>query len=146
MTVKRVSPQEAAELMEKEGYAYVDVRSEPEFEAGHPEGAYNIPLMHMGPSGMRPNADFLAVVEASFPKDTKLVIGCKAGGRSLRASGLLISAGFTGVIDQRAGFVGSRGPFGEVEEAGWQPAGLKVSVEAAPGRTYQELAAAAGEA
>ena len=43
---KRVSPQEARDLMEKDGYVYVDVRSIPEFDAGHPAGAYNVPLMH----------------------------------------------------------------------------------------------------
>ena len=33
MPVKRVSPEEARDLMEKEGYTYLDVRSIPEFEA-----------------------------------------------------------------------------------------------------------------
>jgi len=54
MNVKRVSPEEALSLVEKEGYAYVDVRSVPEFESGHPEGAYNVPLAHLGPQGMKP--------------------------------------------------------------------------------------------
>ena len=62
MPVKRVSPEEARDLMEKEGYTYLDVRSIPEFEAGHPKGAYNIPLNHMGPGVMSPNPDFMAVV------------------------------------------------------------------------------------
>ena len=39
MAVNRVSPEEARDLMDKEGYAYLDVRSVPEFEAGHPTGA-----------------------------------------------------------------------------------------------------------
>jgi rhodanese-related sulfurtransferase len=41
---RRVSPQEAKDLMDKEGYVYVDVRSIPEFEAGHPAGAFNVPI------------------------------------------------------------------------------------------------------
>ena len=36
--IKRVSPAEAKTLMD-EGYVYLDVRSEPEFAAGHPAGA-----------------------------------------------------------------------------------------------------------
>ena len=63
MTVKRVSPEEAKKLIDDEGYVYVDVRSLPEFEAGHPTGAYNVPLMHQGPAGMTPNPDFMAVME-----------------------------------------------------------------------------------
>ena len=80
MAVKRVSPAEARDLIDKQGYVYVDVRSVPEFAAGHPQGAYNVPLMNMGPGGMSPNPDFMTVM-ATFPKDAKLVVGCKAGGR-----------------------------------------------------------------
>ena len=36
MYVKRVSPEEAQALMQDQGWAYVDVRSVPEFEQGHP--------------------------------------------------------------------------------------------------------------
>ncbi len=145
MTLKRISPQEANELMQSEGYVYIDVRSIPEFSAGHPKGAYNVPLLHRGPSGMSPNGDFLTVVESSFPKDTKLVVGCQVGGRSLRAAGVLIAAGYVEVVDQRAGFGGARGSFGEVEEPGWQAAGLDVATGAEPGRSYEELAASAGK-
>ncbi len=144
MTVKRVSPQEAAALIEDEGYVYLDVRSIPEFDAGHPGGAYNIPLVHAAPSGMCPNEDFMSVVLAVFPKDTKLVIGCRSGNRSLRAAKALMSAGFRDVVDQRAGMDGARNPFGQVEEAGWTSAGLQVSIEAHPDRTYEALSARKG--
>jgi len=125
--------------MQEEGYVYIDVRSIPEFDAGHPTGACNIPLMHATPSGMRPNADFVSVVLAVFPKDTKLVIGCKMGSRSLRAAQILIDAGFEHVVDQRAGFHGTRDPFGQTEEAGWQRVGLEVSLEAHPTKTYEAM-------
>src|SRR5687767_699366 len=107
---RRVSPQEARGLQEKEGFAYVDVRSVPEFQAGHPTGAFNVPLMHMGPAGMAPNPEFLDVMKKAFPTDAKLVVGCKAGGRSARAAALLESAGYTNVVDQRAGFEGTHDP------------------------------------
>jgi rhodanese-related sulfurtransferase len=108
MAVKRVSPAEARDLMDKEGYVYVDVRSLPEFAAGHPQGAYNVPLMNLGPGGMTPNPEFLKVMGA-FPRDAKLIVGCKAGGRSARAASMLESAGYTGVVDQRLrGRAGSR--------------------------------------
>ena len=141
MAVKRVSPAEARDLIDKQGYVYVDVRSVPEFAAGHPTGAYNVPLMNMGPGGMTPNADFLAVMGA-FPKDAKLVVGCKAGGRSARAASMLESAGYASVVDQRAGFEGAPDPStGRIGEPGWRPAGLPVTTEAGPDRTYEALKA-----
>ena len=141
MAVKRVSPAEARDLMDKEGYVYVDVRSLPEFAAGHPKGAFNVPLMNMGPGGMTPNPEFLTVMGA-FPRDAKLIVGCQAGGRSARAAAMLESAGYTDVVDQRAGFEGAPDPSsGRVSEPGWRPAGLPVSTEPLPDRTYEALKA-----
>jgi rhodanese-related sulfurtransferase len=125
--------------MRNEGYAYVDVRSIPEFDQGHPAGAYNIPFVHSTPVGMQPNADFMSVLGAVFTKDAKLVLGCRTGHRSLRAAELLIEAGFQHVVEQRAGFHGARDAFGQLQEAGWQTLGLEVSVEAEPERTYAAL-------
>ena len=144
MSVKRVSPEEAKKLMD-EGYVYLDVRSIPEFEQGHPEGAFNIPLLHMTAGGMQPNPDFVSVVTATFPKDTKLVIGCRSGGRSLKAADQLVGAGYTDVIDQKAGFAGAADQFGRMTDPGWQPKGLPVATAAKPGHSYQELAQKAGK-
>jgi rhodanese-related sulfurtransferase len=141
MTVKRVSPQEADALVKNEDYVYVDVRSIPEFDAGHPTGAYNVPLMHATPSGMRPNADFMSVITAVFPKHSKLVLGCRSGNRSLRAAEALIAAGFETVVDQRAGTDGARDAFGQLQEAGWHAAGLDMADEAHPERSYEALLA-----
>jgi len=128
-----------------DGYIYVDVRSVPEFDAGHPVGAYNLPLLDSSPYGMQPNADFMRVFAASFPKDAKLVLGCRSGGRSLRAAHMLLAEGYGDVVDQRAGYVGAGGPFGQMVEAGWQPEGLPVAQEPEQGRSYAALKAAAEE-
>ena len=141
--IQRVSPAEAKALIDEQGYVYLDVRSEPEFAGGHPTGAQNIPLMNMGSGGMTPNPDFLAMVQAVYPKDAKLVVGCKAGGRSLRAAEVMTAAGYTSVIDQRAGFDGPRDAFGALTEKGWGPAGLPVETTT-PGGSYGELKAKAG--
>jgi rhodanese-related sulfurtransferase len=140
--VKRVSPAEAKQLVDS-GWVYLDVRSEPEFASGHPAGAHNVPLMHAGPRGMIPNTDFLAVVEAVYPRDTRLVVGCQAGGRSLRAAEMLTTAGYTQIIDQRAGYAGARDTFGQTVEPGWAAAGLPVETSVASG-SYAELRAKAG--
>ena len=56
--IKRVSPAEAKKLVD-EGWLYLDVRTEPEYAAGHPTGAQNVPVMKAGPRGMAPNAEFI---------------------------------------------------------------------------------------
>jgi len=138
--VKRVLPAEARELM-NDGYIYVDVRSEPEFEAGHPAGAVNVPVARMGEAGMAPNPAFVEVMERAFRKDAKLVIGCQSEGRAVRASELLAARGFANLTVQRAGFGGTRTPFGAVAEAGWEKAGLPVERGAPPGRSYGDVLA-----
>ena len=138
--VERIPPDEALRRMSKDGWTYVDVRSVPEFEGGHPMGAYNVPLMH---AGAGPNGDFLGTMTRHFAFDAKLVLGCQAGGRSLRAAEMLTAAGFTSIVDQRAGWGGARGAFGGVSEPGWEEAGLPASTETEPGRSWGELAAKA---
>ena len=136
--VKRVTPVEADALL-KEGWSYLDVRSIPEFESGHPAGAANVPLLHVMGGRMAPNAAFQSVVEGNFPKDAKIVVGCKVGGRSAQAAALLEAAGYTSVVDMRGGFHGERDNFGRVAVAGWEESGLPVETSAPPEKTYAEL-------
>lgn len=144
MNVKRVSPREADRLMREEGYVYLDVRSVPEFEVAHPAGAYNVPFLHATSSGMQRNPEFMIVVQSLFPKDTKMVIGCRTGNRSLAAARALLQAGFTNVVDQRAGLDGTRNAFGQILEPGWESEGLEVSTEPDPDRAYEALFSRAG--
>lgn len=136
---KRILPKEAAALVEQ-GWVYLDVRSIPEFEQGHPTGALNVPLLHFQNGRMAPNPDFQRVVEANLAKDAKIVVGCKAGGRSLQAATLMESAGYTNVVDMRGGYHGERDNFGRASVAGWADEGLPVSTESAPDKTYEALA------
>jgi rhodanese-related sulfurtransferase len=136
--VKRISPQEAFASM-KNGYVYVDVRTEQEFADGHADGAMNVPIAHMGGGGMIPNADFVSVMEKAFGKDAKIIVGCKAGGRSLRAAQALLRAGFADVLDQRAGWDGVRDPFGQMSEPGWSRASLPIGRGEPDGRAYADV-------
>lgn len=122
-----------------EGWTYLDVRSEPEFERGHPAGAINIPLMHATPAGMQPNADFMKVVESSLSKETKIVIGCQSGGRSMRAAMLLEGSGYSSVADQRCGYSGAHDPMGRLVEPGWATEQLPIETGQPKGRSYREL-------
>ena len=109
MTTRRVEPTEAKSLLDQ-GWTYVDVRTEQEFEGGHPAGAVNVPLN---------SPDFLAVMKANFPHDAKLVVGCLLGGRSARACQVLEADGYTQLVDQTAGWGGQRDGFGRVVLLGW---------------------------
>lgn len=137
MTAKSVSPEEAAALL-AEGYVYVDVRTEPEFEAGHVPGALNVPLLNPGATGMVANPDFLSVMQEAFGTTEKLVIGCKAGGRSKKAVDQLIQAGFQDLSDMTAGWDGSRDAFGRVVP-GWSKQGLPVEQGKPPGQAYADV-------
>lgn len=110
----RISPAEAHEKMTSEGFTYVDVRTPDEFAAGHPAGAINIPI----------SETFAADVSARFPKDAKIIVGCKSNVRSAKAAVLLAGAGFDNVLLQRAGWDAARGSFGEIVEPGWSRVGL----------------------
>jgi len=142
MSYKEVIPAEAQQLLQSgEGYTYVDVRSIPEYENGHPAGAVNIPFLHRQASGMAPNPDFLKVVESCFARGARLLLGCQSGARSARAAEALIAAGFTQVANVRGGFGGVRDQLGRVVEKGWFELGLPVEYGSAEGKGYSSLAA-----
>src|SRR5258707_15002042 len=103
MTIKHINVQQAHQ-QQSSGAPYLDVRSIPEFEQGHPVGALNVPLLHFQNGRMTPNPDFQRVVEANLAKDAKIVVGCKAGGRSLQAATLMEASGYTSVVDMRGGY------------------------------------------
>lgn len=142
--MRRVSPHDAHALIEREGYLYLDVRSVPEFEEGHPSGAYNIPIAVPDAKGeMCDNLDFVRQVRAALGPASKLVVGCATGVRSRTATQRLLDGGFVDVIEQAAGMSGVRDPFGRMLERGWRSVGLPVSTAAEPGRSFRELAALA---
>src|SRR6185295_4530775 len=124
--MKEINAQEAYDLLQSDPeLIYLDVRSVPEFEAGHAAGAINIPLMHFAPgAGMSPNPDFSAVVDAVLAKDAKIVVGCKTGGRSARACELMSQMGFANVTNIRGGFGGLTDNTGRLVEPGWSTLGL----------------------
>lgn len=140
MELRRISPEEAQDLLESgKGYIYLDVRSVPEFQAGHAPGAKNIPILHRTPVGMRPNQDFVAVCEHALGRDARIITACLMGGRSMRAAHVLIANGFKNVVDMRGGFRGETDPMGQLVYPGWAPRGLPVTTEAADDETYDGL-------
>lgn len=148
MGMTTVGVQEARRLQTEEGYTYIDVRSVPEYENGHPEGACSVPLLHLNAETrqLQPNPDFLAVVQAHFPADARLLVGCQMGGRSARAAQLLAGAGYETAVNVDGGFGGRRDPAtGRVTAEGWAPAGLPVETGASADRGYETLRRQAAE-
>ena len=140
MEFKRISPEETQQLLDsEEEYIYLDVRSIPEFEAGHAPGAKNIPLLHRTAYGMQPNEEFIEVCEQALGKNAKIITACLKGGRSMRAAQILIENGFENVIDMRGGFMGESDAMGNLTYPGWQPRGLPVTDETAEEDTYEGL-------
>ena len=141
MAIKEITPQQAHDVLEKDAdIVYIDVRTEREFVAGHPEGAVNIPVAFPDPArGMVMNADFVNVVESHFPKEKKIIVGCQAGPRANAAAGLLQQAGYQDISNMLGGFGGMRDPMGKVIAPGWSTVGLPVSQENGEGVSYESL-------
>jgi rhodanese-related sulfurtransferase len=131
MPINQVEPPQAHEILKSNPDAiYLDVRTEPEFALGHPDGAINVPVVFIKGSGqIELNGEFVDVVAKMLPREKKLVVGCLAGGRSQRACELLEAAGYSDLANVRGGFGGARDASGQVVVAGWRDAGLPVSTE-----------------
>ncbi|MBI2068131.1 MAG: rhodanese-like domain-containing protein [Deltaproteobacteria bacterium] len=134
MPIQQTTPDKAKEMLDKDPEAiYVDVRSIPEFTQGHPIRAVNIPLLHMTGGQMAPNAEFPKVASAVLPKDKRLLVGCKMGGRSQKACEILDRLGFTNLYNVHGGFGGAP------DQLGWNDLGLPVSTENGDGVSYESL-------
>lgn len=126
MADTRISPTEALELMRAKGYTYLDVRTETEFALGHPAGARNVPWVFDRAAGAPPNPAFVQTIERDYGRDAKLIVGCHTANRSAKAATALRAAGFSNVLEQRAGWAGVRDAFGGVTDPGWEELGLPV--------------------
>ncbi|MCI0613945.1 rhodanese-like domain-containing protein [bacterium] len=143
--MKDVNALEALEIMQKDpNVIYLDVRSVPEFEQGHPERARNIPLLDLVPGmGMVANPDFTNVVEANIPKDAAILVGCKSGGRSARAIEIMAQMGYQNLTNVRTGFVGSMDMTGRITEPGWSMLNLPQCKACEDSSSYENLRASA---
>lgn len=141
MILKHIDVRTAHDLQSGDDHIYVDVRSTREFESGHPAGAHNVPLLNLDlqTGQMRPNPEFLAVMQANYPPESKLLIGCQMGGRSAQAGQILVTAGYQDVANVQGGFGGAQDRMtGEVIE-GWVGAGLPVERDTPAENRYEAL-------
>jgi rhodanese-related sulfurtransferase len=141
MSIRHLSASDA-HLLQQGGHTYVDVRSSSEFTAGHPAGAVNVPVFEPDEDSgqMAPNPDFIRVMQANFATDAKLLVGCQAGMRSLRAAQMLDAFGYTNIVNVTGGFGGAHDrASGRVIDPGWHASGLPVETAAPSGARYDDL-------
>ncbi len=132
MPIENMDPPTAHAAMSAAGASvFVDVRTVAEYDAGHPEGAHNVPwaVRDPGSGQMTPNPAFLTTMERAFGKDSRLFVSCQMGGRSLGACRDLEAAGYASLVNVDGGFGGKRDPMGNVVVAGWAESGLPVSTD-----------------
>lgn len=92
-SVKEISPQQAVQLMNREGAAIVDVREAREFDAGHIVGAINIPEARI--------SERLKELEAV--REKPLLLYCGTGMVAGRAGSKLKKSGFGRLFSLRGG-------------------------------------------
>lgn len=103
-------------LEEGKPFTVLDVRTPEEFEAGHPVGAINIPLMFSNPEGgRRMNENFLQEVQGALGEESTIVVICRTGVRSARATRTIREAGYNESYNFLSGFLGP---------GGWKSSGL----------------------
>jgi hydroxyacylglutathione hydrolase len=91
-TVAQITPQELERRLTAGELKVLDVRREPEWDAGHIEGATWWPL------------DNFRVSPPEIDHDVPLAVHCKGGYRSMIAASLLRRAGFHNVMNLTGGF------------------------------------------
>ncbi|MEQ8703038.1 MAG: rhodanese-like domain-containing protein [Phaeodactylibacter sp.] len=73
----------------------LDVRTPKEYDAGHIEGAELINFF---------DEDFVQQVEGKFDKNEPLMLYCRSGNRSAKATAKLKAAGFKEIYDLKGGY------------------------------------------
>jgi rhodanese-related sulfurtransferase len=77
-------------------------------------------------------------MQQAFAPTEKLVVGCKAGGRSKKATTQLAGVGFSELSDMSAGWDGARDAFGRLAP-GWSKKELPVELGKPSGQSYADV-------
>ena len=91
---KVVVPAQFQKEMEQEKVQLIDIRTPEEFEEGHLEAAVNIDFL---------SEDFLKEM-AKLDEDRPLLIYCRSGNRSAKATLQLQEQGFSHITDLKGGY------------------------------------------
>jgi rhodanese-related sulfurtransferase len=141
-TVPEITAEEAKRRLQgPERWIYLDVRTVAEFVAGHPPGAWNVPVAEVNPAlgRMEFNESFLEVVGAALPKDARILVGCRSGGRSEMACRVMLDAGYRDVVNVHGGFAGMENARGEIVVEGWSTLGFPIERGLGGEKGYEAL-------
>ncbi len=138
--IATVSPEQARSLL-KEGYIYLDVRTTKEFLKGHPPNAYNIPffIVDKDTGKMKTNPDFSRIVNATFRRNKRIIVGCRSGKRSAMATKAMGEQGYTNTLDMMYGFRGVANAEGKIINPGWSALQFPVKEGNGYSRSYETL-------
>ena len=92
ITLPQISAEALSQRLKRNGWSVLDVRREPEWEAGHIAGASWWPL------------DNFKVAAPEIDRNATIAVHCKGGYRSMIACSLLQRAGFNNVVNVVGGF------------------------------------------
>ena len=87
---KSISQKEAKAMMDNGGVVVLDVREKSEYDSGHIKGAVLLPLGTI-------TAD--TAVKAIESKDTAVLVYCRSGNRSKKASAILAKLGYKNIYE-----------------------------------------------
>ena len=87
---KSISQQEAKQMMDSGNVLVLDVREQDEYSTGHIGGAVLLPVGTI-------NADTASKIIPS--KDTTVLVYCRSGNRSKKASATLAKLGYTNIYE-----------------------------------------------
>ncbi len=143
MTIAQITPEETKRLLDAGNVLYLDVRTVPEFVGGHPPSALNIPVAEINAhSGqMEFNERFIGLAMAHIPRETRLVVGCRTGGRSQTACEMLAEAGYRNLSNVVGGFAGITDAHGQIEQEGWSTLGYPIERGEGGSKSYACLLA-----
>ncbi len=136
MPIEQLDPKTTWDHVQSDPQALIlDVRTVEEFTAGHPQNAYNIPILCLDArTGQKvPNLDFDDLVQSQIPKDKNIYLSCHSGQRSMMAAMKMEAMGYDQLVNVKGGFAGSQ------DTTGWQDCGLPTAEGRPEGRSYDDL-------
>ena len=87
---RRISQEEAKEMMDTQDALIMDVREQDEYDSGHIPGAVLLPVGTITED---------SAAEIIPEKDTTVLVYCRSGNRSKTAAQVLAELGYTGVCE-----------------------------------------------
>lgn len=94
-TPLEIHPKEAKSTGSQSSVIWIDIREDEEWDYGHLPHAKHIPMSRMTPESF-----------SKFPKEQKMIIVCRSGGRSMRVTHALRNQGFIYAQSLAGGMIG----------------------------------------